>query len=74
MYFLVESRRMVKDGRGSSQSRPEVLYLNSSRIWRVASLAAIEYSARWYRVGNVRPGWLFSQPGLFFVYGRIALL
>ena len=41
---------MVKGSRGSSQSRPQVPYLNEvgCGVWQ--RYKASEYSARWYRV------------------------
>ena len=64
--FLSESCRMVKGSRGSSRSRPEVLYLKivGYGVWH--RYKAAEYSARWYRVEGLRPG-CFLAIRAFFV-------
>jgi hypothetical protein len=50
-------QEVLTESSGSSVSE-------QSRIWRVASLGALEYSARWYRVG-VTPWLIFINQGVF---------
>lgn len=57
---------MVKGSRGSSRSRPQVLYLNEvgCGVWQ--RYKASEYSARWYRV-KVYALADFYQSGRFLI-------
>ena len=57
---------MVKGSRGSSQSRPQVPYLNEvgCGVWQ--RYKASEYSARWYRV-KVYALADFYQSGRFLI-------
>jgi len=65
---------MVKGSRGSSQSRPQVPYLNEvgCGVWQ--RYKASEYSARWYRV-KVYALADFYQSGRFLIpeKGRVGL-